>query len=114
MPRGAAKGERRGGRSKGTPNKATADIKAVARVYGPAAVEALAIMSGLAKPSLKLPHIQLAESEQARVGAIKEILDRGYGKAAQPMTGEDGGPIGIMHLLTAIDGTTRRLPSEGD
>lgn len=27
MPRGAAKGERRGGRSKGTPNKINADLK---------------------------------------------------------------------------------------
>ncbi len=31
----------------------------------------------------------------ARVAAVKEILDRGYGKAKQPLehTGEDGEPI---------------------
>ena len=34
------------------------------------------------------------ESEQARIGAIKEILDRAYGKAPQPMVGdEEGGPV---------------------
>jgi hypothetical protein len=114
VPRGSKPGERRGGRKKGTPNKATAEIKDIARIYGPNAVQALAIMSGLAKADKSLPDVRLAESEQARVGAIKEILDRGYGKAAQPLTGEDGGPIGIEHLISAIDGKTRRLPSEGN
>lgn len=34
------------------------------------------------------------ESESARVAAIKEIFDRGWGKSAQPHTGEDGrGPV---------------------
>lgn len=38
-----------------------------------------------------------AESEASRVAAIKEILDRGYGKAPQPMTGEDGeGPMQLV------------------
>ena len=76
------KGVRIGGRQKGSPNKATADVKALARSYAPAA---LAELSRLATK---------AESEQARVAAIKEILDRAYGKSAQPMTGENGeGPI---------------------
>ena len=108
------KGKKTGGRARGVPNKATAEIKNVARIYGPNAVKALAIMSGLAKADKSLPDVRLAESEQARVGAIKEILDRGYGKAAQPLTGEDGGPIGIEHLIPAIAGKTRRLPSEGN
>lgn len=34
------------------------------------------------------------ESEQARIQASAILLDRGYGKAAQPVTGEDGeGPV---------------------
>lgn len=32
-------------------------------------------------------------SDSARVSAIKEVLDRAYGKAPQSLTGEDGGPI---------------------
>lgn len=30
-----------------------------------------------------------AESEQARIAATKELLDRGYGKAVQPQSGLD-------------------------
>ena len=33
------------------------------------------------------------ESETARVTALKEIFDRGWGKSAQPLTGADGGAI---------------------
>lgn len=37
------------------------------------------------------------ESEAARVAAIKEILDRGWGKAAQPHTGDGGkGPVKMV------------------
>ena len=80
---GSKPGERRGGRKKGTPNKATADIKALAMVHGPAAVLQLAALA------------KKAESEAARVAAIKELLDRAYGKAAQAvqMSGPDNGPI---------------------
>jgi hypothetical protein len=37
------------------------------------------------------------ESESARVAAIKEIFDRGWGKAAQPHTGDGGkGPMKMV------------------
>jgi hypothetical protein len=67
--RGSKPGERRGGRAKGTLNKATADVKAMASQYTEAA------MRELGRLSLE------AESEPARVSAIKELLDRAYGKA---------------------------------
>lgn len=70
------KGTRIGGRQKGTLNKATAEIKDLARQHAP---EALAELAKLAKG---------AESEAARVAAIKEILDRAYGKSTQPV-GQD-------------------------
>jgi hypothetical protein len=57
------------GRVAGTPNKATLDIKAACRKIAP---EMIAELARIAKS---------AESEQARVSAIKEILDRGYGKS---------------------------------
>lgn len=81
-----------GGRTKGTPNKTTADVKALAQQYAPAALEELA---RLAKE---------AESEAARVAAIKEILDRAYGKSRQPVDGDgDGGLIKIL-MVRGDDG----------
>ncbi len=77
-----AKGKKTGGRVAGTPNKATADIKAAARVHG---AEAIELLWTLARTS---------ETDGTRVAAIKEILDRGYGKASQPIDGDgNGGPI---------------------
>jgi len=73
-----AAGRKTGGRVAGTPNKATAEIKDIARSYGPEAIERL---WKLAKG---------AESEQAQVAACKEILDRGYGKPSQSVAiGQD-------------------------
>jgi ABC-type xylose transport system substrate-binding protein len=37
-----------------------------------------------------------SDNEGTRVAAIKELIDRGYGKATQPITGEDGGPLALM------------------
>lgn len=65
------KGTRVGGRQKGTPNKSTADIKALAQNYTDAALKELARLA------------TKAESETARVSAIKELFDRAYGKATQ-------------------------------
>lgn len=71
MARGSKPGERRGGRKRGTPNKATADVKAVAQQYTAEALEQLAKI------------MRISDSDAARVAAIKEILDRGHGKARQ-------------------------------
>ncbi len=57
------------GRQKGTPNKATAEIRALAQMNAPAAIEELVRLS------------TEAENETTRVAAIRELLDRGYGKA---------------------------------
>ena len=75
-----AKGFKTGGRVAGTPNKATAALKELARTYMPEALEELSRLA------------LRAESEQARVSAIKELLDRGYGKATQPLSGDDDMP----------------------
>jgi hypothetical protein len=77
----APKGHARygGERQVGVPNKATAEIKDLCRQHCPAAVIELARLA---------VH---AESEQARVGAIRELFDRGYGKAPQPHDGDGQG-----------------------
>lgn len=73
-----AKGIKTGGRTKGTPNKATHDVKEAARIHGPRALEVLSSL------------MENAESDQARIAACKEILDRAYGKATQPIANEEG------------------------
>ena len=92
MPRGSKPGERRGGRKPGIPNKATAEIKDIARKLGPKAVETLAKLAGL------VPGAKAAESEQARIGALNSILDRGYGKPAQAIVGDTDAPP-IQHAV---------------
>jgi hypothetical protein len=82
-----ANGWKTGGRQKGTPNKATADIKALARQHGPAVIAELARMSGVTEAPG-------AQTEAARIAALRELLDRGYGRATQHLAGDaDAAPV---------------------
>lgn len=81
-------GRKTGGRAKGVPNKATADIKALAQVHALTAITELARLA------------TAAESEQARVSAIKELLDRGFGKSKQALVGGDDDDNPIKTALT--------------
>jgi hypothetical protein len=78
------------GRPAGIPNKASGAVKEVAQRFGLDAIQRLADLAGLGAPGAA------AESETAQIVAIKELLDRGYGKATQPISGEDGGAIQII------------------
>ena len=69
-----ADGNKTGGRQKGTPNKATAEVRDLALEYGPDAIRELARLS------------KEAASETARISAIGMLLDRGYGKALPSRT----------------------------
>ena len=84
-------GRKTGGRSAGTPNKVTAEVRDLARVHGPAVLEELARLA--------------LESEAIRrkVAAAKEILDRRYGKCAQPISGDEAGPT-ILRVITGVRG----------
>jgi hypothetical protein len=74
MPRGSSPGERRGGRQKGTPNKATADVKEAAQAFTTDAINTLAeIMRSAKHPAA------------ARVSAASALLDRGHGKPKQSL-----------------------------
>lgn len=68
--------EKTGGRKKGVTNKVITDIKELAQGYGP---EAIATLVELMRD---------ADFETVRVSAAKEILDRAYGKAVQPVDAE--------------------------
>jgi len=47
------------------------------------------VLSAIAKDETK--------PEAARVSAARELLDRGYGKSVQPISGPDEGPIQHEH-----------------
>ena len=94
MP-GSKPGERRGGRQKGTPNKATADIKAAIRMHGPEMVE-------------ELLRLTQDKDPRVRLGALQTALDRGYGKAVQTIEAEVSvyDSLGLAEqqaLLAALD-----------
>lgn len=74
------------GRPKGALNKVTAEVKELAQKHGPDAIKTLA---KLAKG---------ADSDAAKIAACRELLDRAYGKAAQPVGGGDGTEA-IKHLF---------------
>ena len=64
--------------------KPAKDLRSLARTHTENAVQALAgiMLNGT--------------NEGARVSAAGLLLERGWGKAAQPITGEDGGEITIV------------------
>jgi hypothetical protein len=64
-----ANGAKTGGRQKGTPNKATAEVRTLAQKYGPDALKELHRLS------------KEAGSEAARVSACNAILERAYGRS---------------------------------
>ncbi len=90
-----ARGKKTGGRQKGSLNKSTAEIKALAQKYSQDAVDELARLA------------TKAESESARVAAIKELLDRGHGKSPQAIVSDDGdgGPFKIEFSWAAPKGS---------
>lgn len=90
--RGSRPGERRGGRQKGTLNKATISLKDQAREYTAEALMTLAeIMANEGEPAA------------ARVSAANALLDRGYGKPSTVLSGdEDGGPMKVAHTIRLV------------
>lgn len=88
-----ARGIKTGGRKAGTPNKATASLKELARQYTDEALQTLVsiLAGGEGVPPA------------AQVAAAKEILDRGYGKASTVLTGdEDGGPVELVSRIELV------------
>ena len=68
----------------GNPNgrpKVVFEIRDLAQQYGPAAITRLAELCGLAPGTP-------AQAETTQVAALKELLDRGYGRATQPLAGD--------------------------
>jgi hypothetical protein len=78
------------GRPAGIPNKASGAIKELAQGYGADVIRSLADLAGFGAPGLR------AEADMTRIVAMRELLDRGFGKATQPLSGEAGGAIQII------------------
>lgn len=81
------------GRKPGVPNRVTADIKALAQSFGPEAIEKLVQI------------VRESENDAAKISAIKELLDRGFGKAAQAVIvngDEEGGPVQFSVIKRVI------------
>ena len=77
--------------------KAPADLRSLARAHTELSVQTLA---GIARNST---------SDQARVSAAQALLDRGWGKAPQAHTGEDGGDIHVV-IRQIIDSAEESEP----
>jgi len=91
-----ALGRKTGGRVKGVSvNKNTGIMREMAQVYGPAAIAKLAQLAGLIKGTPG------SEQEGVQVQALRELLDRGYGKPAQAVTGADGGNM-VIQIVTGV------------
>lgn len=70
------------GRPKGTPNKATVELKTLAREY---TIEAVTKLVEILRNS---------DNPTAVISAANSLLDRGYGKPSTVIAGdEDGGPV---------------------
>jgi len=84
------------GRPKG---RLTAEIAREARKYGPESIE-------------RLVSWMRSDEYKASVPAAIALLDRGYGKPQQEITGEDGGPIDVA--VRAAVGLSRMSDEQFD
>ena len=83
MPRG---GRREGaGRPVGSISKTTAELKTLAQQHGAAIITKLAELSGVIPGNA-------AESQAVQVQAMRELLDRGFGRSTQPLSGDTEAP----------------------
>jgi hypothetical protein len=85
-----ARGFKTGGRAKGTPNKATAELRVYAQQFSREAIDALRVL------------MKTAEMDVARVMAARELLDRAHGKPAQQAIGPDGETIVVPSSVTFV------------
>lgn len=84
------------GRKKGSVNKIKKKIQELAEPYGEKALEVLheIMMRGSLTYDLD-GSITGGAKDGDRIAAAKELLDRGYGKAPQAITGGDGGALKV-------------------
>ncbi len=74
------------------------------------ALEAFRDSNDLLRLRMRLMEIAMSDNYQAANAAIKEWHDRAYGKPAQAITGEDGGPVKVESA--AVLELVKRLAGE--
>jgi hypothetical protein len=85
------------------PSKAAAQIKALARKHSRAAIKTLAaIMNQADGPAT------------ARVSAAQALLDRGWGKATQPLAGDEDGLPMLARIERVIVDPIKNSSGEDD
>ena len=82
--------------------KTPADVRSLARSHSEMAIRVLA---AIAKQEKCPP--------AARCMAAQALLDRGWGKPAQAITGEDGGELKIT-IRQLVDSATTNIKSDGE
>lgn len=90
------------GRQRGTPNRSTREIRAVAQRHGAKAVRELVRL------------MTKSTNEATRMKAAVELLDRGYGRPITPNVQGNFFPAAdqsLADVMREIDGMTRGLPS---
>jgi hypothetical protein len=85
----------RAGRRPGVPNKVTHEVRTIAQQFGPAVIERLAMMAGV------VPDCPGADNAAVQVAAMRELLDRGFGRATQHVAGADDAPPVSVEFLWA-------------
>lgn len=78
------------GRKPGKVSQAKRDLAALAKKHAAAALSVLVEIA------------QHGESEAARVSAANAILDRGYGKPTQPISGDEDAPAVGVSLIRRV------------
>lgn len=105
--KGQRGGARQGaGRKPGQRNQTVVDGQKLAQKWGPAAIEAAAKLAGLITAKDGKPD-GMAASEAVRASALSIIIDRAFGKAAQPLNHGDneGGKISpALNIFGSGDG----------
>jgi len=81
--------------------KAVAEIRSLARGHTEAALSTLA----------SIMHQEKAPAA-ARVTAAQALLDRGWGKAVQPLSGDEENPLNIIHTIRRIIADPRNSDRE--
>lgn len=81
--------------------KASAEIRSLARAHTENAISALASIMN-----------QKKAPPSARVQAAQVLLDRGWGKPTQPLSGDEDNPLSIVHTIRRIIVDPRHPDSE--
>ncbi len=73
------------GRPPGVPNKTTAEVRALAQEYGPAAIRGLAVLAGLIPDDQLRPGEKPTDNPTVKRTALCDLLARAYGNPTQPV-----------------------------